>query len=394
MGGDRRGGSGAAETPTLKRHFEGTHRVVSPEETWGWIAPRLRGCGITRLADITGLDDVGIPVYQAIRPEGEVLSVSLGKGQTKELARISAAMEAIEGWHAERPPKAGARGTAEDFGCTDLLHKVPHKPGSLVTEHTVLDWLDGFGVLSGKPFLAPLDMVRLSALESRCWEPPGLVINSNGLAAGNSLSEAILHGLCEALERHCWALSAELPPERRLVIKRESVADPNCLELFQRLDAAAVKFELIDISLETTGVPAYRALIGSPLGSVHGFRFVGAGCHPDRGVALSRALTEAVQSRLTMIAGARESLAPLLFGSEERMATFRPPQPTEAIVEFDRNRSCAADDIDEDVALIASRIRALTGHEPFAVDLTRPECGVPVVKVIAPGLRDRRDSPI
>jgi len=36
--------------------------------------------GVTRLAEITGLDLVGIPVFQAIRPAGRSLSVHQGKG--------------------------------------------------------------------------------------------------------------------------------------------------------------------------------------------------------------------------------------------------------------------------------------------------------------------------
>lgn len=64
-----------------EKHFRrGTHRLVPPEVTWERIRPILRTLGITRVADVTGLDDVGIPVHQAIRPASHTLSVSQGKG--------------------------------------------------------------------------------------------------------------------------------------------------------------------------------------------------------------------------------------------------------------------------------------------------------------------------
>ncbi|MEV4442612.1 hypothetical protein AB0K09_27095, partial [Streptomyces sp. NPDC049577] len=46
----------------------GAHREVTTEETWRRVRPHLRRAGITRLADITGLDCVGVPVYSAIIP--------------------------------------------------------------------------------------------------------------------------------------------------------------------------------------------------------------------------------------------------------------------------------------------------------------------------------------
>src|SRR5437868_3461455 len=46
--------------------------------------------GITRLANVTGLDHVGVPTWMAVRPLALSLSVSQGKGLTHDLAKISA----------------------------------------------------------------------------------------------------------------------------------------------------------------------------------------------------------------------------------------------------------------------------------------------------------------
>jgi Cytidylate kinase/YcaO cyclodehydratase, ATP-ad Mg2+-binding len=88
-------------TATAKSFRAGTHRVRSPAETWEWLRELLPRAGITRVADVTALDRIGIPVWQAVRPASRNLSVSQGKGATPEAARVSAAMEAVELWHAE-----------------------------------------------------------------------------------------------------------------------------------------------------------------------------------------------------------------------------------------------------------------------------------------------------
>jgi ribosomal protein S12 methylthiotransferase accessory factor len=84
-----------------KAFLRGTHRVCSPEETWERIQPAFGPAGLTRVADVTRLDVIGIPVFQAVRPRSRNLSVSQGKGATPMAARVSAAMEALELWHAE-----------------------------------------------------------------------------------------------------------------------------------------------------------------------------------------------------------------------------------------------------------------------------------------------------
>ena len=85
---------------TATYHF-GTRRAVPPAETLRRIRPLLPRAGITRLADITGLDWIGMPVYQAIRPNSRNLSVAQGKGLTRAQAQVSALMESLECFHGE-----------------------------------------------------------------------------------------------------------------------------------------------------------------------------------------------------------------------------------------------------------------------------------------------------
>ena len=86
----------------LKSSTEATHRAVPPAETLARIRPLLPQMGITRIANVTGLDVIGIPVAQAIRPNAKGLSISQGKGADLDCARVSAAMESVEGYHGEQ----------------------------------------------------------------------------------------------------------------------------------------------------------------------------------------------------------------------------------------------------------------------------------------------------
>ena len=53
--------------------------------------------GVTRLANITGLDRVGIPVYAAVVPKSDgIISVYNGKGRRPIDAKVGALMEAID----------------------------------------------------------------------------------------------------------------------------------------------------------------------------------------------------------------------------------------------------------------------------------------------------------
>src|SRR5215213_7749031 len=89
------------EEASVPQYQFGTQRAVAPSETLRRIRPLLPGAGITRLADVTGLDWIGLPVYQAIRPNSRNISVSQGKGVTRTQAKVSALMESLESFHAE-----------------------------------------------------------------------------------------------------------------------------------------------------------------------------------------------------------------------------------------------------------------------------------------------------
>ncbi|MDZ4085946.1 MAG: YcaO-like family protein [Tabrizicola sp.] len=385
-------------TTTTKRFFSGTHRTADPAETWARIVPILPDVGITRVADVTGLDGIGIPVCNAIRPNARSLSVSQGKGVTLTHARVSAAMEAIELFHAERTPRDVEVATYEKLGAA---HAVDPARLSLMSGHEnnleqrPLTWVRGRDLIADCPVRVPRDVVTCD-LRSDAPSDRVFLTSSNGLGAGNTLEEATLHALCEVIERDATCLHqaySQRVGHEPALIDTATIDDPLCLWLIDRIKAAQIDLH-IWVQYSDLGVPSFGCsmsdrpgsrILGAPIGTFQGY-----GCHPDPGVALSRAITEAVQSRLTYISGARDDL---FRDDYAGIQTARNRRGWLAWLE----RGTVATDfrdvggwVSDDVAVDLGQMLALLVRQGFGrvvvVDLSIADIGIPVVKVVVPGL--------
>ncbi|MGW6732450.1 YcaO-like family protein [Streptomyces sp. NPDC055013] len=359
-----------------KGYLRGTHRTVAPEETWERIRPMLPRYGVTRVADVTGLDDIGIPVFQAVRPASRTVAVSQGKGLTPHAARVSAAMEAIELWHAENLTSPSTPRAANSLDLPYLLARLDLAEGSLLHDGLPLHWLEGDGLLSGASIPVPETAVRLDHTYRAEWTPPLFRTTSNGLASGNTVTEATAHALAELCERDALARLRARPRADWCRLDLGSVDAPDCRNLLGLYAAAQVSVEVV---IADRHPACFEARIRS---EAHPVTYTGAGCHLDPAIALSRALTEAAQSRLTAITGARDDLPPLL---------YRPADGRTRTAEDVGTRTTAwwtaptAGGFDTDVRTLADLIADRTGTEPIRVTLPSPTA-IPVVKVLAPGL--------
>src|SRR5262245_33786015 len=116
------------DEPVFKRYRTGTHRTRAPEETLARIRPRMAECGITRIANLTGLDRAGIPVVMVCRPNARSSAVFHGKGLDLAAAKASGVMEAIETWHAEHADLPLRFGSVADLRDTCRLADVAALP--------------------------------------------------------------------------------------------------------------------------------------------------------------------------------------------------------------------------------------------------------------------------
>ena len=347
--------------------------------------------GITRLGNVTGLDRIGIPVVVAVRPNSRSVSVSQGKGLDLPQAMTSALMEAIEGFHAEEVG-AGRRASYRELAAS---HCVVH-PHSLCTTGQPFDvdatisWLEGIDLLRHEPCWVPAEIVHTDYTQPLDGY---FLAGSNGLASGNHLVEAISAAICELVERDAvavWAaLGVRAKAQRALDI--DSIYDPDCQAVLAKYHATGIAVRLWNVTTDI-GIAAFLCdihdLSADEPRRLH--RFHGSGCHPDRRIALARALTEAAQTRLTYITGIRDDLLPPEY--EEPPAA----DVVEALLNALRQEtaphlfrdvpSFAADDLREDLLWELERLQASGFPRVMAVDLSRPDLGIPVVRVVIPGL--------
>lgn len=369
---------------TAKAYLHGTHRIRPPDETWAaWEGLRAR-VGITRVADVTGLDGLGIPVFQAVRPASRTLAVSQGKGGSRMAARVGALMESLEVWHAERIrdlPHVVV--PLREMESTNRISRngLRWVPRIQVTEWAPIPWVRAASLLAAEHAWLPVQMLELDFRVPATFEPLMFRQSSTGLASGNCVEEALLHGLCEVVERHG---SVQVQNGRHVprAIDLDSLDGDVAGELLDHRRAGRLKLAVWDATWEDVGLPLLIADLVAPDLSI---TFRGYGCHTSREVALSRALTEAVQSRLTYISAARDDVAFIecALGAWTYEA-FDEPAPDLAFGDLpDLAGATVAADLANVVGLLEAR-----DLEPFWVDLTREELGVPVTIVYVPGLEE------
>jgi ribosomal protein S12 methylthiotransferase accessory factor len=118
----------------------------------------------------------------------------------------------------------------------------------------------------------------------------------------------------------------------------------------------------------------------------------GAGTHSDPRIAVIRALTEAAQSRASLIEGAREDavkggIVARRMGYEElkrRNKHWFEEKEGEEKVTLDELPNLSTDTIDGDIERALERLKRVA-NRVIVADLTREEMGIPVVRVIIPG---------
>lgn len=377
-----------------KRFVDGTHRVMAPAETLQRIRPHFGAVGLTRLADVTGLDRVGISTSIAYRPNSPTLSNSSGKGFSRTAAHVSGAMEAIELYHGENlrlPVRHTSYAELEQAGDAIPREQLQLSKGSLFNPHHPEVWVPGWDLVQQREVWAPfaqVGMVTHALQRPQLWMP--FPMNSNGLASGNVPIEAICAGLFEVLERdalacHMWAHrhADHLYPR----VAQETIRFPRVLELLERLRAAHLGVLVDDLTVDT-GVPVFMATVYDTTNR-HVGMYGGYGAHLDPEVAMIRALTEAVQSRLIYIAGSRDDyfrhdyLKHHMRDSDDEVSRLE-NQAAEVDVSALPAGSNAT--FEEDLVEVLARLQRLGLDRVLVFDLTHEELGIPVVRVIVPGL--------
>ena len=288
-------------------------------------ATALRGIGpaVARYVDamppgdliafpLTGLDTVGIPVWTvAFFPDDAslhgLMPYGVGYGLTDEAAILGSIGEAAEMlWptlalrHASKITASYAdlvRVHGQGAAVDPLLLCLP--AGSPVDGDTVMDWVEARRKRDGVTVLVPIEYATDNSMSLTPGYHPFTKLITNGMGAGPDLDWAVGHGLCELLQRDGNGLCFRAL-DQGVIIDMDG-SSPVLTGLMQRFERAGIE-ALPKFASDQFGLPNVycvgRMIDGSAPATPIMVTACGEGCHPDREIALEKALCEFAASRV------------------------------------------------------------------------------------------------
>ena len=368
-------------------------RVMPPEETLKRVLPLLKKAGMGEPEDITDKDNLGIPVFSVDRQETALGKPKYynGKGATREQAMASGVMEAIERYSAEqRDTDDVVVGTYDQ--AKEAMMTV--NPADLILPLPVLDvypvadiaWTRGFEMFRGCHILVPACAVFYPYFPNGDY--PLFKWHTNGIASGNTMEEAILHALFEDIERDAWSIAEYNDRSNADILIRDKDSVP--AQLIAKFEAQGIKVHLKDLTSDL-GIPTIGAAADDTVTKDPELLTIGVGTHLNPEIAAIRAITEVAQSRTTHKHGMKinaqlqkksqelgyekiKAINHMWYGDNEKKIYLEdmPDQSTPYVL--------------DDIEVVLGKLMECGFDQVIAVDLTRPELGVPTVRMIVPGL--------
>jgi len=383
---------------------EGTSaHPVGAEEAWERFEPFLKRTGVTRVSDITQLDRIGIPVFNVLRPSVDGYTAAHGKGFTKNAARLSAAGESLERWHATRTAIPSIRGTWNELSAKYAMippERMAPTPHSFFHKDLEIPWALGWDIARQEEVPLPLELVRLSPGgpdSSLLSLDEGLLFqcSSNGLSCGVHFLEAVSQALLEVVERDSvtsctmGSRGKGLPGPVFRAAKSETIPFPRVQELFEKIGSAGIELLLCDNGTDV-GVPTWNCFLfdmedtGGIGGVAHGM-----GSSLDHETAMIRAITEAVQGRCVFLSGVRDIVPSKEFGGfmsgDARLAKQAMENGVGEWLDMSGVKDAPFATFEEDVHETMGRLSAVGLDRVIVFRLSRPDDPVQASKVFVPG---------
>ncbi|OJJ18111.1 hypothetical protein BKI52_29910 [marine bacterium AO1-C] len=351
--------------------------------------------GITRVTNTTRLDRIGIPVYASIRPDAMPgsLCVNAGKGLTEQEAQVGAYMEAIEMAMAEPNRanlpiiKAKASEILDGQARANAILDLCPKRNSKIDLEATLDCVEAFEINQGTLLKIPAELAFIPYPNKSPW----FTSNTNGLSSGNSLTEATIHGTLEVIERDISSFHS-IRDASQLVIP---ASYPEKIAAIAHKVAQAGLELVVRYAQNEFAMPYFMAAVvdhelANPV-FIHG----GYGCHPLKEIAMMRAVTEAIQSRLSFIHGGRDDLTDTFKISKNQTTENRTQKFHQLVSQFKNahqsinfahisEHQWSFDTLEEYLQQLLSLLKQHHFKQVLRVAFTQPEEPLQVVKMIIP----------
>jgi ribosomal protein S12 methylthiotransferase accessory factor len=299
-------------------------------------------------------------------------------------------MEAFERYSAELSEETENNLISACFGemdrCMDpkslILPNLPFDP-----QKKELNWVKAVNINDNNEYLVPANSVFHPYVTSN--DTSLFKSNTNGLASGNRVEEAIFHGMMEVIERDAWSVF-ETKRKKAVEIDLESIENPIIKELLDKFKKEGIDVKLVnltsDIEAATIAAVSDDTVLKDPA-----LLTLGVGTHLDPEIAVMRALTEVAQSRATQIHGTREDTTRAVFmrkAGYERMKRMNKHWFGESgeVIDLGKIKNNAGNSFKEDIKTSMNLLEKAGFKDVLFVDLTREKIEIPVVRVIIPGL--------
>jgi bacteriocin biosynthesis cyclodehydratase domain-containing protein len=326
---------------------------------------------------------------------------SFGKGSNAEQAEASALMEAIErysGIYQGDEIRVTRRFT--DFAPGDaiapndvlLFSDAQRKPpeDDQVDPQTVplafdpsarIEWSPVWSLRDGRFKYLPTSLLYFFY-----QGPSAFHADSNGCAAGNTIEEAIVQGFLELVERDAYAIWW-YNRSQRAQVDLSQFDDSYVRDLHSQLAATGRKLWVLDVTSDL-GVPTYVAILYWMQNGQENIEF-GSGAHFDKRIALLRTLTELNQfMSIGMMEGGTGEKPSLDRVTPLRLADYPFLTPSGGpMTRPDADPLAGLAETTRDQVNTCIDIATRAGLDFLVLDQTRPDIGVPIVRVIVPGLR-------
>jgi carbamoyltransferase len=376
-----------AEQKQLRLH-PGLLRICPPEITWENVARLKNKLGITRISDASGFDPLGIPVMIATRPAVSTAQITAtqGKGLTPLEASLSALMEAAERRAANHLQADSIQSLAAAQAAYPRVFGPNHFQGRTIA-NTRISWRKVTRLRDGAKVAVPLASVAFPYMpgDDELLSPRPC---TTGLASGNNLAEAILHGLLECAERHSISINLQTPHETLL---HRNQLDQTNRELLARMQAANYQVELSQVSV-IPNLPTYVARIIPTLETPPNVISAGQSCDIDPQRAIRRALLEAAQSRVVATLGNREDLIRHAAVWKNTYAEIRHvwQQIIQALpgAEQDLPQTAACGTLGQALDFVCECLAQAGFKHILFDDLSQPGIDLSVARVLVPGMLD------
>lgn len=400
--------------------FETTTEMIQAQFFYSGLRPKNKEEIFTRIQELinkehvtlnvkelTGLYNINLPVFQTELHLGDIIGKGWGKGINRDQAFFSGVFEAIErcswGYYDTHHPET-ITASYKELKEKECVIDIPRYLGKPLAEKMTfvspfqedipIKWMAGWSLIHNRKTYVPLCFAFYTDEEKDFY-----LSATGGLSSGIQISDAILQGLMEIVEHDAYIMSSRsklVSPQ----IDLTTITLPEACAIINEITAQQGEMYIYYITNDV-GIHAFRAILRFP---AHDWLYfspgLGVNLNPD--IALMRSLTECVQGYISTMHGYHSTpmRAKHQFLINSGFSILNAQnfkfwvEPGHNKLDYNSLKNESTQSIPMDLKKASRQIlNAVPDTDIIYLDLTNKTLGIPVVKVLVPGLQQATQIP-